>query len=504
MESNEVLSRFWRRGEAARLRLVASLLLGPSSSLATGCVVFVGLAVGLTLGLRDIRTVLYDDAAIYLRYAYRIGHGLGFTYNNGDHTDGSSSPLWPLILSPFSAAGLNLETVDRVSCAVLYGVSFGLASWLVTRLAGILAALLAIIVLAASADYRLEALAGLEPAGAITIALSALLCFSYRREKVGAALLGLAVLYKFDALLLVGPFYLTYTLVRRRLPIKLGLISFAVVLPWLIFAQIYFGTVIPNDMRVKLTTLSRGTTMNHMWIVNAVRADGDSFFVCLGAICLLFAIRLARSNPETAVVLGTIVAWPIAYAVAYSFINLGAPYPWYKTLLYPPIAVASAAVIGLLGREALNLWSRAGPISVGARIACAAIIGLGVFAASTTAGRMSNDAETIVHGHQEDAYEAFEGTRRASGIYLSRIDKPGQVIQDCFGWIAYENEAESIDETCPLNTRKPVALPTWGNNVSYPGFVKPVLPSGETLVRVFASNLGSGGDSWIYRIHYPK
>lgn len=52
-----------------------------------------------------MRAVLYDDAAITLRYAWRIAHGDGFTYNPGDRTDGASAPLYTLVLAFINLCG---------------------------------------------------------------------------------------------------------------------------------------------------------------------------------------------------------------------------------------------------------------------------------------------------------------------------------------------------------------------------------------------------------------
>jgi 4-amino-4-deoxy-L-arabinose transferase-like glycosyltransferase len=47
-----------------------------------------------------------DDAFITFRYADNLAHGLGFVYNAGENVMGTSTPLFTLILSLFSLAGI--------------------------------------------------------------------------------------------------------------------------------------------------------------------------------------------------------------------------------------------------------------------------------------------------------------------------------------------------------------------------------------------------------------
>ena len=63
-----------------------------SSAVGANAIVVAAILVGLVLGIRDIQVVLVDDAAITLRYAARIAGGDGWTYNNGDRTNGASAP----------------------------------------------------------------------------------------------------------------------------------------------------------------------------------------------------------------------------------------------------------------------------------------------------------------------------------------------------------------------------------------------------------------------------
>src|SRR5690606_38181026 len=61
--------------------------------------VVVATVVGLAIAVRSRPAVLYDDAAIVLRYASRLADGQGWTYNPGDRTNGSTAPLYTMVLA---------------------------------------------------------------------------------------------------------------------------------------------------------------------------------------------------------------------------------------------------------------------------------------------------------------------------------------------------------------------------------------------------------------------
>jgi hypothetical protein len=134
-------------------------------------------------------------------------------------------------------------------------------------------------------------------------------------------------------------------------------------------------------------------------------------------------------------------------------------------------------------------------VAVGILGACATVFAVVVLTMSAWPG-WTLAVDAVMHGHQVDAYEAFEGTRRQTGVYLAHVTKPGQVVQTCFGWPAFEDESAVIEETCPLNTRKPVGPPKWGTDVSFPTTVKPTAPPGAKVVATFYSS--QGGVSWVY------
>jgi len=128
-----------------------------------------------------------DDAYITFRYARNLVNGLGFVYNPGQHVQGTTTPLYTLLL-----AGLSL---------VFPG------------------------------DYPILALVGHPAWSAFTCAL--------------------ALLTRPDALLVALPLFAHLLWVRRRVPWREGAILLLTLAPWVIFATLYFGSPLANSVVAK-------------------------------------------------------------------------------------------------------------------------------------------------------------------------------------------------------------------------------------------------------------
>jgi hypothetical protein len=451
-------------------------------------------AVAFVVALRDIRVVLYDDAAITLRYAWRIAHGGGFTYNPGDRTDGASAPLYTLVLAPISFLGGGLIGAAKVICIASFTATTGFVSYLASRMAGFVAGIIAPILLLGSLDFRVNALSGMESAFAAALGMAALVALYEERIALCGLLLGLDLFNKLDAGTLLVAVCVAHVLFTRRMPWRLLLWCAAGIVPWLVFAQIYFGSVIPNSARVKASILSRGTTLDHAWMLNSIRADHGTWILVFALASL--PIALLRRNRIEKIITVSLLGYFTMELLAFSFVNLGAPYPWYMTVLYPPIACAAGLTVGWMvdiSRQPVRR-SEVPPSYVG--ITLVVVIGLGLLY-STSSGLRST-VHAVAHGHTVDSYEAFEATRRDSGYYLSRVTRPGQVVATCFGWPAFLDEKAIIKETCPLSTRVPVARPVWGTDASFPAFSQPFAPPGNEVVWSQTSKLG--GDNWVWRV----
>jgi hypothetical protein len=344
----------------------------------------------------------------------------------------------------------------------------------------------------ASTTFRINALSGMESCLAAAVRVAVLVALRQRQDTLCGILLGIDLFKRLDAGLLLIALVAAVILVRRGVPWRILAWSAAVIAPWLVFAQLYFGSVVPNSARIKATVLSKGVSIDDAWMLRAVQADHGLWTVAF----LLLAVPVVWSFRDRDLLVPTValLIWPLLLLLAYSYVNLGAGYPWYLVSLFPPLACGSAIAIGGLVRWCVRSARTSPPVLL--LTLCLALFGCVVLTWSARSGG-TTAVQAVVHGHQVVGYEAFEATRRDTGLYLAGVTRPGQVVETCFGWPAFEDEAAAIKETCPLSTRKRVAAPTSGAGASFPATVKPIAPDGAVVVATFTSP--DGGDSWVYR-----
>ena len=74
---------------------------------------FVAAALLVLWGLWQARDFFHDDAFITLRYVARWLAGRGPTWNDGEHVEGYSHPLWMLQLTALGVTGASLVDAAR-------------------------------------------------------------------------------------------------------------------------------------------------------------------------------------------------------------------------------------------------------------------------------------------------------------------------------------------------------------------------------------------------------
>jgi arabinofuranosyltransferase len=219
-------------GWYAVLRLVAGGLLGGSL---------------LGWAFRDLRL---DDAYIAFQFARNLASGEGLVFNPGERIFGFTSPLHVLTLAVvYAAAG----DVLAQAAVLLGGVALTAQAWLVYRLlrpsSRYLAGLTGLLVWLGWAGSHLSL--ALETNLFAALVLATLWVLERRRPGWAGAALGLAFLGRYDAGLLV-PIVAVRAWWRDRTPPRslLG-VAFLVVAPWLLWTQVYFGTILPNTALAK-------------------------------------------------------------------------------------------------------------------------------------------------------------------------------------------------------------------------------------------------------------
>lgn len=200
-----------------------------------------------------------DDALITFRYVSNFVHGHGPVFNPGDRVQGFTHPLWFLLVTLatavtgdeiYAATSLSL-VLTFITCCV---IGAGVLQATHDRLAGLIAAIAVLSILATSESWRSFQTSGLE--GALSTMLLSLFLLAVGRPepKPGALLLlgSLLVLCRPDFALLAGPvcvLALVETIKRRA---WLMIVAAALPLLWFVFALAYFGDLLPNTAADKL------------------------------------------------------------------------------------------------------------------------------------------------------------------------------------------------------------------------------------------------------------
>lgn len=205
--------------------------------------------------LPGARTV--DDAYITFRYARNLITGQGFAYNPGERVLGTTTPLYTLLM-----AGLALTTGSRdfptlalITNALMGATAVGLLYALGKQLSGHRAPAIAAALLWAVAPYSVAfAIGGMETDLTIALLLAASYAHVTDRPRALAILSALALLARPDTAILLGLLWLDLAAARRRIPWPEGLITLALLAPWLIFGALYFGSPLTNSVAAKAVT----------------------------------------------------------------------------------------------------------------------------------------------------------------------------------------------------------------------------------------------------------
>lgn len=193
-----------------------------------------------------------DDSWIHLHFARNLAEGGGFAYNPGRPVAGSTAPLWTLLIAAGVFVGGNPIWVAKT-----LGVATTLASAILARrLALALSGEESLGLLAGLATSLLGrmawgSLSGMEVGLAAMLVTGALVAHVSERERVAAALLGLATLARPEAFLLVPLLLIARPFTWARAFRCLGIVA-CVVAPAVAFSLVTVGAPVPATAAAKV------------------------------------------------------------------------------------------------------------------------------------------------------------------------------------------------------------------------------------------------------------
>ncbi|MFH1699407.1 MAG: hypothetical protein ABIE07_02370 [Candidatus Zixiibacteriota bacterium] len=281
-----------------------------------------------------------DDAFITFRYADNIANGLGFVYNVGENVMGTSTPLFALILSLLSLTGIK----PILGALFVSLISTGLTAVIIYRFAKLLSfkkySILPVVIFILFPRIISTDTGGMETP---LFALLVIAAFYYQRRKmpqVALYLSGLAVLTRPEGLFLFAIIFGRNIFSNISKTVKMAVISLLPVAAWLVFSQIYFGSIIPHSIPAKLALYSQFGTMSFWDSIVFLMGWHNLFGIAMFILALVGAHWLYHQKRFGLLELIWMAAMILFYAAGKTHLFL-----WYITPIYPVyILIALAAV----------------------------------------------------------------------------------------------------------------------------------------------------------------
>lgn len=321
----------------------------------------------LSRKLADLR---FEDALIILRYGINIASGEGFVFNPGVRVLGVTSPLQTILVSIL----VIISPTRAPQLVNLLGVVFLVASaWMAGLLvrrfhypaASLLAGLLVLSNLNQTYLY-----VGMEVPLFALLVLFAFHVFSSGRELWLGVVLGLAFLTRYDAALLALLMGSSLWWRDKGFPRRMVSGFVAVTGPWLVFAQVYFGSIVPTALGAK-----HGHSGVISYLGEVCRYYGATF-AAMGARCgapepfqhalpylfpavaLVGLWRVLRADHRYAI----LYLYAILHLLIYGLIGADPRFRWHYFILNPLLFMVFSVGLCEIADRTLSVLSRRTPL----------------------------------------------------------------------------------------------------------------------------------------------
>jgi len=317
--------------------------------------VFLGLAslAALVRLIPDARTV--DDAFITFRYSRNLVEGLGFVYNPSEAILGTTTPLYALLMALCGALfGGDYPRYALVVNALVDGVGVVLLAWLALRLTRHAWLAVWVGVAWALAPYSVTfAIGGMETSLHNTLMLGAWAAYLAERPRFLGAACALGVMTRPDALIWALPLLAVALWRQKSIPWATWLTGLVLILPWVVFAALYFGSPLPHTISTKAAVYDLPSTQALTLLLQHYATPFGAFTryeIMLGIVLFpTLALIGWRTTPRAL----PIFAYPWLYFGVFALANplifrwyLAPPLPAY----FLAIGCGVAALVALLPR----------------------------------------------------------------------------------------------------------------------------------------------------------
>jgi hypothetical protein len=311
--------------------------------------------IALVLLGAAFRDYVQDDVFITYVYARNLADGVGFVFNPGEAVQGTTTPLWTLIMAVVHRLTPNVLGAGNLLSALLLGTA-GLLAFALLR-GGLAGAAAAGLIATSPLHY---ASFGMETLLYCALLMSAF--YLWKRGRRAWAMVAAAALTwtRADGVVLGAALCLVALFPAGKRPalmpaIRLGIVYTLCSAPWFLFAWAYFGSPLPNTFGAKQELLGGVRFLTdgfERWMSFFGANPLNWLALPLIVVGARAALRDARLRP--------VVIWAGLYLLGYTALNISSF--WY----YTPLATA-LIVLAVIGGARFA----AGRLSASARQAAA-------------------------------------------------------------------------------------------------------------------------------------
>ena len=296
---------------------------------------------------------MLDDAFITFRYVRNLAHGLGFVYNPGERILGTTTPLYALLLTPFAVAGADFVVAGKIVNILASTVTVFVVFLIARRVFGNWPAILAAMLMAISTNNVWAASTGMETELNVLILLLFIYAYLSQRYSITAALAAVALVTRPDDLILVGVIFawqFTKVIFRKQSAesfVRPFAIFVLCLLPWLIFATLYFGSPLPNSIIGKVASYRVPVSENlamylgqYGFALDTPRALVTTILFLLGTLSIL------RRRDDLIILVAYFLCYSAAFVVSGARLGSG----WYWQPMWPIHSIIVAGGFCFIGQ----------------------------------------------------------------------------------------------------------------------------------------------------------